>query len=255
MDDEQIEMQAQEAAAMLARYTNFAVTTADQYECAAAVLKEIKGKTAEIEDLRKSLTRPLDDSKKRIMDLFRRPLDMLTAAEGKVKRALLTYQQEQERIRQEAERVARAAQQKEQERLAKLQREAEARAAAAVAEGNEKKAAEAKKKAEEFAARKQVAEAAPTSVQSFVPAVKGLSTKKTWRAEIVNAAAIPVGDNVVVEKKVITEKGFAREELIYRRGLWVLDQSFVDKQAAASTGTLAIPGIRIYSEDTMASGK
>ena len=246
MDDEQIEMQAQEAAAMLARYTNFAVTTADQYECAAAVLKEIKGKTAEIEDLRKSLTRPLDDSKKRIMDLFRRPLDMLTAAEGKVKRALLTYQQEQERIRQEAERVARAAQQKEQERLAKLQREAEARAAAAVAEGNEKKAAEAKKKAEEFA---------PTSVQSFVPAVKGLSTKKTWRAEIVNAAAIPVGDNVVVEKKVITEKGFAREELIYRRGLWVLDQSFVDKQAAASTGTLAIPGIRIYSEDTMASGK
>ncbi len=213
-DNNTVEVKAQEAAALLAQYDNFAVATQQEYEGAALVLKEVKARTNELDDMRKSMTRPLDESKKRIMDMFRKPIDTLAAVEAKIKRGLLAYQQEQERKRAEAERLLREQQAKEAARLAKLEEAARER-------GDEKKA-------DAFAERAAVAAAAPVMIAAPVAKVKGIGTREVWKYEITDADAVP------------------REYLM-------VDETKIGQVVRATKGTLKIAGVRIYSENTLAA--
>ena len=199
---------------------NLKIKGQEEYSYAGECLKQVKSKIANLEDKRKEITRPLDAAKKAVMDLFRKPLDMLSEAECIIKRGLLTYQQEQEKIRREEEAKLQAQARKEEER--KRQALAE-RARKAEAEGKTAKAEELR--------QKEIAVFVPVPVvPNQVEKVGGISTKTIWKFKIVDPNSIP------------------REYLIP-------NDVMLGNIARATKGTLTIPGIEIYSEDVIASGR
>jgi len=89
--------------------TAYKVANPADYEVAGLELRRVKDAQKRLDELRKSMTRPLDAAKKAIMDFFRAPEDKLAKAEAGIKRAMVTYQDEQERLRREEQRRASAA--------------------------------------------------------------------------------------------------------------------------------------------------
>lgn len=115
-----------------------AITTPDQYRQAGEQLTALKKRKTAIEAERARLLAPLNAATKAIREFFDQPLAWLNNAEAMLKRGILTYQDELERQRRQAERVAAEAARKERERL---EREA---AAAREKARLEREAAEAK---------------------------------------------------------------------------------------------------------------
>lgn len=179
-------------------------------------LQRIKTLQKQVEDTRKSITDPLFRAKQAVDALFKGPADFLLRAENTLKKTILTYTAEQERLaaaaRAEAERVARI----ERDRLAKIEAEkqAEARkaeeeaqrlaeaAAAAIAAGDADKANELSQKAHEQAAVAETAqaeadasaqEAAVTTVTPMFTAparVSGISGRVTYAAQVDDLTAL-----------------------------------------------------------------
>ncbi len=163
------------AAGSLALVESFEVVDAATFEIGADELKAIKSKAAKLEDQRKAITKPLDDAKKAVMDLFRSPLEVLGKAETILKGKLLTFQQEEQRKAREAQLAAERAAQAERDRLA-------AEAAKLAAEG----------RAGEAMVKQQVAEmivAAPPAVAEPVK-VAGVSTRSTIEFEVEDLHAL-----------------------------------------------------------------
>jgi len=203
-----------EAGTMLEYFKNYRVVNQEGYTSAAFELKKIKDKTKIIEEARKAITKPLDEAKKKAMDLFRDPLELLTRAEKFVKKAILDFQQRQEKVRREQEAKLREQQRKEAERLQKRAEKAESK-------GQEEKAEELKQQAEE----KQAIN--PTVAPTFEK-TKGISTKKIWKFKIVDIKSIP-------------------------REYMMPDEKAIGQIVRATKGTLQIPGVEIYSEETIAA--
>ncbi len=89
---------------MVEIYKSYAIIDNPSYVNAAEDLKKIKQKASELEEQRKSMTRPLDESKKRIMDFFRKPLNLLAQMEATIKSSMLKFQREEEIRRQEEQK-------------------------------------------------------------------------------------------------------------------------------------------------------
>jgi hypothetical protein len=151
------------------------ISSPEGYEFAAGKLQEVKGRIKALEALRKSMTRPLDEAKSKIMDLFRAPAERLEQAEAGLKRALVVFSDAQERKRREEQARLEEAARKERE---KLQRQAEA----AAAKGREERAAVLEATA--------AAVVAPIA-QTVAPKVAGVSFRSIWRAEVVDASLVP----------------------------------------------------------------
>jgi hypothetical protein len=121
--------------AALEMVKSFEIVDAPTYELAGEELVAIKRKATQLEDQRKTITKPMDDAKKAVMDLFRKPLDVLAQAEGVLKGKMLTFSQEQARRAAEARAQAEAQARQERERLereaAELQAQGRAGEAAA----------------------------------------------------------------------------------------------------------------------------
>jgi hypothetical protein len=157
------------------------VKTLDDRDSALACCKDIKRRLKRLEDLRKSLTQPLDDAKRRIMDLFAGPKNQLEAAEAQLKRGVLVWDQAERARRVEMERKLQA----ERDAKAKAEREALERAAAAAIRAGKESEAEA---------LVQQADAVIVEPVTFAPAPvaeKGAATRKIWRLRIVDANAVP----------------------------------------------------------------
>jgi len=191
------------------KYQIFTVISDEQYIQAFNLCKEIKNKHVELENKRKEITIPLDEAKKKIMDLFRKPLEILANAERIIKNAALIYQQMQEKKRIEEEKRLIKLQEKEAERL-------RLRAEKAQEKGKFDKAEELKEQAE------QIINILPTA-RIEIPEIEGVSTKTTWRYKIIDINQIP------------------REYLIP-------NDEMLNKTAIATKGTLQIPGIEFYSQ-------
>lgn len=145
------------------------ISTQEQYDGAAALLKDVKGRIKELEGMRLAITRPLDDSKKRTMELFRVPIEKLESAESKLKSGILTYSR-----RIEDER--RLAETKAIEERRKLE-------AAAL------KAAEAGKAT--LAVKKMTAaEAVKIEAPEFTKAA-GTSMRKVYKYRVIDEAKVP----------------------------------------------------------------
>lgn len=215
--DEQTQRKAHEAEQLPATYENFEILGASEFEGAGETLKEIKDKSKALDDMRKSITRPLDDSKKRIMDFFRKPADALKKAEGFVKAAMLAYSDEQENKRLYEESRLRFEQAKEAARLERLAEKAKERGAA--------------EKAREFEQRQAIVEQAVVYVEPIAaPKVAGISGRETWMFDIVDASLIP------------------REYLTPNMAL-------IGQTVRAQKGKIPIPGIRIFPKKTLSAGR
>ena len=208
-------------------YSNYAIESAERYRGAAGDLKLIKEKTRELNETRMSLTRPIEDSKKRIIALFKVPLDCLTHAEGIVKRAMISWQSEQEKKRQaEMDRLAEI-QRKEAE---KLRRQAEKEAARVGSLKTQKAKDAAAAKAEELKVKAEDVTAIVPEVESKVEDIAGISTRKVWKFKIIDQNKIP-------------------------REYMIPDEKYIGQIVRVSKGDREIPGIEIYSEDIISSRK
>ena len=153
----------------------YEVSSQEDYLFANDQLGDVKKQAKTLDDRRKAITKPLDEAKKQVMDLFRPALDLLSSAEGIWKRKMLAWDNEQDRKRREEEARLREIARKEQERLRRL-------AESAAAKGNTDKA-------ERMAA---MAESMPTPVVAApVEKASGVSFREQWDFEIVDQSAVP----------------------------------------------------------------
>ena len=144
-------------------------------------------------------------------------LKPLQDAESTLKRNLLTFHNEQERIRQEEQRkLQAAADEAARKERARLEREA---AKLKTPELREERMAQA------------AAVIAPVvSVASVAPVVSGQSIRKTWTAKVVNAAIVP-REWLVVNYKALD--GFAKAT---RGAIPVAGVEFTEVSSLASSG-------------------
>ncbi len=222
---ENVEIQIAETKVMSDAYFNYAIDTSDKYLASADDLKKIKAKAKELTDTRMSLTRPIEESKKKIIAFFKEPLDYLVRAETAVKKAMIGWQAEQERLRREEEARLAEIQRKEAERLRK---EAEKEAARAELLKTDKAKAAAAAKAEELKAKAEATTAIAPTVESTVEEVAGISTRKVWKFKIEDISKLP-------------------------REYMIPDEKYIGQMVRASKGRKEIPGVKIYSEDVIAS--
>lgn len=164
-----------ETALILSNANELVIKNQETYVQSADFLKAIKSKAKELEELRKGLTRPLDESKRKIMDLFRLPIEKLDKAEIKIKILMLGYSKEQERIRREQELKLQAEAEKKRVKL-------EQKAEKAREEGKETKAVQYETRAETITM---------PVVAPRVDKVNGIVEKSIWKARIVDEAKIP----------------------------------------------------------------
>lgn len=201
-------------------FEGYQIVNNDAYTFAGEHLKKVKSISAEIDEKRKSMTKPLDEAKKKIMDFFKTPLDKLARVESNIKNAMLTFQREQEDIRRKEEARLQELARKEEERRRKALEE---RAAKATAKGDTAKA-------DELLAKKEEVFVPSPIVESQVQKVEGVKTVKVWKYRIANENKIP------------------REYLC-------VDEKKIGQVVKATKGTLKIEGVEIYSEDTLAAGR
>lgn len=151
------------------------IETPEQYQVAASEMAKIKGLFKHLDADRKSNTKPIDDLKSEVMEFYRPMLDSLNAAEALVKKAMITFDQEQEKARRIAEAAAAEKARKEQEKL-------NARAAKAEEKGQVEKAAALQEQAATVIAM-------PVHVAA-APKVSGVSTRTNYSAEVTDLRAL-----------------------------------------------------------------
>ena len=222
---QEVEIKIKESEALSVSYENYSIVSAEQYQFSAEDLKKIKAKAKELNDTRMSLTRPIEESKKKIIALFNKPLEFLAGAESSIKRAMVNWQNEQEKLRRAEEARLAEIQRVEAE---KLRIRAEKEAAKADSLKTEKGREAAAARAEELAAQAEITAAIAPVVESKIEEVFGISTRKVWKYEIIDLTILP-------------------------REYMIPDESYIGKIVRASQGKKEIPGVKIYSENTIAS--
>lgn len=218
-NDLELKAQAERTAAeqFLATAQATAITNAQQNEAAGAYLKEIKAKAKEIEAVRVSFVKPLNDQVKVINDWFKRPLDILSQAEAAVKRVMLAWDQaERKRVAEEEARLREEARKREEAERAKLEK----RASKAEASGKEEKAEELRQQAAMVSV--------PAPVLAPPPRASGVQVRKSWDFEITDPALVP------------------REYL-------EINEVKIRKVVLALKGDTSIPGIRVFEKESVAA--
>ncbi len=203
----------QDVDVFLKSYENYDITTALAYASAGEDLKALKANYKKFDEKRKELTRPLDESKKKIKAFFDVPMGKLKAAQLLVSSVMVLWHSEQERIRKAEEDRLRAAKLKEAARLAKVAAKAQER-------GDTKKMNEFDARAEE------VSFAAPAVVPSRAAKISGLAMTKLWRYRIVDESKIP-------------------------RQYMIPNAKMLGELARSMKGLAEIPGVEVYSEPSI----
>ena len=227
----------------------YAVETAAQYQHGAEDLKRVKAAQKKLEETRTSLTKPINESLRRLNDFFRAPADRLAAIERTIKAALTRFADEQERVRREEQRKAEEAARKERERLEAQAREAERRA--------QEKAAEERRAAEEAAAAGRAEEAARLAARAAATEAKAASKVEAIETR---AAAVVAP---IISREPPKVAGVATREVwkftvtdpaLVPREYCVVDETKIRKVVAALKGDTTIPGVRIWCEKSIAAG-
>jgi hypothetical protein len=195
---------------------SFTIASKDNYVQAGEILKMVKGHYQQIEAKRKEMTVPLDETKKRIMDFFRQPLERLSNAERVIKAEIVRFTQEQERLR----RI-------EEERLQALAREEQRRRDEIL----EKQIAQAQEQGDNKTAEallESATQAAVPVVQAERPKVEGIKIGAHWKYRIIDEGLIP------------------REYLIP-------NEKLLASIAVSSKGTVKVAGVEFYPETIVAA--
>lgn len=201
----------------LVKKAELTISNQAELDKATDVLKDIKSRYKELDTQRKAITKPLDEAKKAVMDLFNQPLELLKRAEDKIKGLIGSYTTEQERkAREEQARLQKLADQEAEKEKKKI----DARIERAKENGK-------LDKVEELEAQKETI--IPIDVPVIAPSIdtpKGVSFREIWSAEIVDEKQIP------------------REYLIP-------NMQALNKIASATKGTITIPGVKFKMEKSV----
>ncbi len=223
----EVQTKIKETTESLSIYDNYIVDSPEKYRTGADDVRAIKAKAKILEETKMSLTRPIEEGKKKIIALFKAPLDFLKQAEASVKKAMVLWDTEQEEKRQAEQARLAELQRKEAE---KLREQAEKEAARAESLKTEKARANAKAQAEKLQAEAVAVVAIAPVVESNAEDVSGISKRRDWKFKILNSDDIP-------------------------REYMIPDEKYIGQIVRASKGKKQIPGIEIYFEDTIASRK
>jgi len=226
MSDEQAEVIRAEVAPVVAQAGGLAVRSAADYAGAGEFLKAIKGAQKRVTDHFGPMKAAAHAAWKTITGKEAETLKPLTEAEALVKRRMIDYQTEQERIRQA-----------EQARL-----QAEADAAAERERARLEKEAAKLKTPELREARMEAAAmvvAPVVTVAAAVPRVEGQSIRKTWKA-------------VVTDRKALARTILA--DWVDWEAYVTINQAELDRLAARTKGCLSgVPGLEFREETGIAS--
>jgi hypothetical protein len=162
------------------------IKTGEAFEEAAGFLKSIKGSLATIEDWRIERTKPLNDTVRKLNADAKEASAPWLEMERILKGAMITYSDEQDRLRALEQRRANEAAEKERQRL-------QAIADKAAAKGQEGKA-------ETFAER--AASVVAPVAQQAAPKVASVTVPVVWVFEITDEALIPREYLSVDESKI-----------------------------------------------------
>lgn len=267
------------------RAKTIVVTSAVEYEFAGEELREIKGRQKRLEELRTSITKPINDSLRKINEFFAGPKARLEEAERAYKRGMVEYDQKLERERREAQRKAEeeaaAERRKAEAAAAEARRKAQEEADRLQREAAEKRAAEEKARREAEAAKKAgnlaAAEAARAEAERAAREAAKLDTraeakveKAESRAEALEMAAAsivaPVVDipkataagvsgrenwraEVVSLKDLVAEVAAGRAPL----SLLMANDKVIGQQARSLKAEFKVPGIRVWAERGIAA--
>lgn len=253
------------------------IDSAEVYGLAADELKSIKGQAKALDNKRREIVDPLNKAVKSVNDLFRAPLETLKNSEAVIKHKMIGYDTEQARIAAEAQRQAEEEARRERERL---QREAEAREAAARQAAAEREAvarAEAARAAAEAAKEQDAAkaeqmrrEAAERLQREQAEAAAQLQREQeqaaalAQQAQFVMAAPVPAeiatkaeGTSIreawkaeVTDMAAFVAHVAAHPDLVR---LLKVDQTALNQQARALKDALHYPGVRVYTEKSIAA--
>lgn len=169
--------------------TALVITDNESFAYAGEFARKIKQAQKQVDDTRKGMTRPLDESKKKIMDLFRPVEDRIAELERSVKGSMLVYQTEVDRkIRIEREEQAK----KDAEELAQRMKDAEFFGETSVDIEPSKP------------------ETMPVNV---APVASGVSTKMVWTFEIIDESTLPREMLSVDTKKIKAAVDFGMRDV------------------------------------------
>lgn len=221
-------------------------------------LMAIAAKRKTLVEQRLEITRPIDASKQKVMDLFAGPLGLLEEAEGVLRKKLGDWlkgeeervraeqakveeeqRREREKARQEAARIAAEAAAAEQ----RLRDQAEVARAAGKAAQAARLEAKAEGAAEEGQARvadlhSQAAALAAAPIVEPAPKLKGVSSRRRWGGECYDLDALI--------EYVATPEGRVW------RSLLVVDQSALNGAANTQQERFSIPGCRLTDRTNVA---
>lgn len=154
------------------------VTTDDEYAAAVAVCSQIKRALEDQEKERLAITRPMDAAKERVMALFRKASDPLTAVDKLIRGKLNAYNAQQRAIADQRRREVEAeAERQRQEKLRKAREE------------QERADREARQKREEAERQRQAAEQARREAEAARAAGDAEAAKNAAKAERIAAQA------------------------------------------------------------------
>jgi hypothetical protein len=199
---------------------SLAITSNADFQAAAVTLREVKSHWKDLDDQRKELVRPIQESERRINDLFRGPLEYLARAERVLKDKIGAYKEEQDRLT----------------RLEQARLDEEARVAAQKLADKAEKARQAghyeKAAALEGAADNVTAAEAPPPPKAY-----GTYTRETWSAvvedEVALIQAVAAG---TVPSRAIT-----------------VNMAFLHQQARSMKADLNYPGVRAKKETSVSA--
>ena len=172
------------------------IATIDDYAMAAEFTRRIKERYSKLEEMRKQITKPLDQAKKGVMDLFRVPSGLLTNSEIMLKTKMLKYQRDQEKIRKAQEEKLRIETEKEKTKLLKK--------AEKIIETKPEKADELRQQAEELV---------PPTFEQPETKLPGLSTRTIWKADVFDQNIVP-HTYMIPNQKMLDEIARASKGLI-----------------------------------------
>lgn len=215
MDSLSIEQQLQAAGiAAISEAKSLKIESQQDYERAAAFLIEIKRRAKQMKDYWKPTKEAAKAAHSQVCQREKEMLAPLEEAEKAIKASMAGYQMAVQIARLQSEQEAKRRQQEERDRLL-------AEAAEAEKSGDMQGAMVGMAMAEMVEDMK-----APNTV-SFEQA-KGTSTRRRWRARVIDERAVPAYSGSIQLRKI--------------------DQSALDKLAAASEGTAQVPGVEFYQE-------
>lgn len=241
----------------LASARQFVIDSPMLFEEAGIDLQAIERRKRDLDTLRKQLVEPFNAAVKSANGLFKGALDVYEEASTTLRRAMLGYQQAEQRKAEEARRAAEAVAAAERQRLSE-----EAAAAQAKADAE---AAELRKRAEEAAAAGKVAQAAKleSRADSREQAGAQAAAAATMQAHAVIAAVVPVAAapkaaGIATTKRwtaTVTDKLALIQHVATNPHLAAfldVNETALRQFATSIRGAAQIPGVLIHQAESLA---